>query len=449
MIRSNKRESLLLLTGDLIAFYLSLWLMLLLRYQGTPSRELLAAHAAPFTILFLVWVVIFFIAGLYEKHTLILKSKITSTILNAQIINILLAVLFFYLIDYFGITPKTNLFIYVVISFALVLLWRLGFFPTMQGKKRYSALVIGSGEEMKDLVEEVNNNPRYDLQFISSVDIDTVPRLDFQEEILQRVYGENVQVIAVDFNNEKVEPLIPPLYNLIFSRVKFVDLHKLYEEIFDRIPLSLVKYSWFLENISVSTVKGYDFLKRIMDVVLSLGLGIISLTFYPFVWLMIKMEDGGPVFFSQERVGKNNKIFKLWKFRTMPDHGEAGGVAKPGTLPTKVGRLLRRTRIDELPQLWNVLRGDLSMIGPRPEVPRLVKVYEAEIPYYNIRHLIKPGLSGWAQIYHDAPPKFQAGVDETRKKLSYDLYYLKNRSLVIDLKVVLRTIKAILSREGI
>jgi len=117
--------------------------------------------------------------------------------------------------------------------------------------------------------------------------------------------------------------------------------------------------------------------------------------------------------------------------------------------PTRTGRFIRKTRIDELPQLWNVFRGDLSMIGPRPEIPALVKLYEKEIPYYNIRHLIKPGLSGWAQLYHTEPPKFAAQVSETKKKLSYDLFYIKNRSLILDIKVALRTMKILLSREGI
>jgi lipopolysaccharide/colanic/teichoic acid biosynthesis glycosyltransferase len=225
-------------------------------------------------------------------------------------------------------------------------------------------------------------------------------------------------------------------------------MHKIYEDIFDRIPLSLVKYSWFLENISASAQKGYDILKRLMDIALSVFLGVISIFVYPFVFIAIKIEDGGPIFFSQERVGQNNKIIKVTKFRSMEVHNDPHGIASEPK-QTKVGAFLRKTRIDELPQLWNVVIGDLSMVGPRPEIPKLVKFYEKEIPYYNIRHLIKPGLSGWAQLYQTDAPKFEAQVGETKKKLSYDLYYIKNRSLMLDLKVALRTIKILLSREGI
>lgn len=438
----------MLLIGDIIAFYIALWLMLVLRYWEFPDENTLASHLLPFSIIFIVWVAVFFIAGLYEKHTLILKSKIVGVILNAQIANSIIAGLFFYLIPYFGITPKTNLFIHLIVSFALVFFWRMYVLPSFEMKERQNAVLIGTGEEMSELEREVNNNSRYNLSFISSVNLEKLDGLDFQEDILKRVYSENVSVIAADFKNEKAEPFLPNLYNLIFSKVRFIDMHKVYEDIFDRIPLSLVKYSWFLENISGTAQKGYDVLKRGMDLLLSLALGVISLVFYPFVFLAIKIEDGGPVFFTQERVGQNNKVFKVVKFRSMSAHNSKDGIAQNPQI-TKVGKFLRKTRIDELPQIWNVIKGDLSLIGPRPEIPALVKQYEKEIPYYNVRHLIKPGLSGWAQLYHQEHPHHKANTEETKKKLSYDLYYIKNRSLAIDLKITLRTIKVLLSREGI
>ena len=135
--------------------------------------------------------------------------------------------------------------------------------------------------------------------------------MDFKEEILSRVYSEEVQIIAIDLKNEKVEPILPHLYNLIFSKVKFIDMYKIYEDIFDRVPLSLVRYNWFLENISTETRITYDVLKRIMDLVLSFVAGIVSLIFYPFVYILIKLDDGGSIYFEQERIGKNNKIIKI------------------------------------------------------------------------------------------------------------------------------------------
>jgi len=211
-----------------------------------------------------------------------------------------------------------------------------------------------------------------------------------------------------------------------------------------------LRYNWFLENISTSPSPLYDFLKRLMDIILSFVLGIISLLAYPFVYIAIKFEDGGALFIIQERIGKNNQPIRIMKFRTMTGNDNGMYVSGVTTLrETRVGAFLRKTRIDELPQLWNVLQGHLSLIGPRPELPALVKKYEAEIPYYNIRHLIKPGLSGWAQIYHDNHPHHAEAVLATKEKLSYDLYYIENRSFFVDLKIALRTLQKLVSRSGI
>ncbi len=451
MIALRKKEALLLFIGDVFFFYFSLWLTLCVRYGEWPSMELLQSHLYPFSLLFVVWVFVFFVSGLYEKHTLLLRNKIPAIILNAQLINSGLAALFFYLIPAFGITPKTNLFICLIISFASVLVWRIygeRFFKVVNPQR---AILIGSGAEMKELLQEVNNNPRYDLYFISSIELDRIDSLDFNEEILKRVYSEGVQVIAADLKNDKVLPILPNLYNLMFSHVRFIDMYKIYEDIFDRIPLSLVRYNWFLENISVSQDIIYDIFKRMMDVAISSVLGVLSLVVYPCVYVAIKLDDGGALFSFQERVGHNNQIIKIMKFRTMTIANDSGDWQDKGKSNkiTRVGAFLRRARIDELPQLWNVLKGDMSLIGPRPEFPGPVKQYVEQIPYYNIRHIIKPGLSGWAQIYHENHPHHAVAVDATREKLSYDLFYIKNRSLMLDIKIALKTMKALLSRTGI
>jgi exopolysaccharide biosynthesis polyprenyl glycosylphosphotransferase len=444
----SKKDPFLLFAGDIVLFLVSLWLTLFVRYGELPSPSLFYTHLAPFSILFIVWYIVFFIAGLYEKHTIVLRTKLPSIIFRAQLINSLIAVLFFYFIPYFGITPKTILFIYLLISFSTIVFWRIYSYSILGRKRKQNALLIASGDEMKELRDEVNSNQGYNLRFLSSVDLDKIESIDFQNEVLQQVYSEEVSIIAVDFRNEKVEPILPQLYNLIFSKIIFIDMHKIYEDTFNRIPLSLVKYSWFLENISLSPKFTYDLLKRIMDIAIAFPLAIISLPFYALAMILIKLDDGGSIFFVQDRVGKNNKIIKNIKFRTMTVHGESDGLSKNPTI-TRVGRFLRKSRIDELPQLLNVIRGDISLIGPRPEIPVLVKLYEREIPYYNIRHLIKPGLSGWAQLYQKDPPKNSANADKTRIKLSYDLYYIKNRSFLLDIKIALKTIKTLLSRSGV
>lgn len=445
-----RRESLVLLIGDCLFFLASLWLALLFRNLEAPSKELFTTHLIPFSLLFIVWIGIFYIAGLYEKHTVILKSSLPSVLASTQLVNSALAVVFFYFVPLFGITPKTILFIYLFISFALILYWRTyGYFVINRGQPS-NAILIGSGDEVKELFTEVNNNQIYNIKFVSSVDLNRANEKGFWDEIVSKVYSENVSIIAIDLNNKNAEPVLPHLYNLIFSKISFIDMHKIYEDIFDRVPLSLLKYNWFLENVSSNAPHiAYDSLKRILDIIVSLCISVATLPLYPLIILAIKLEDQGPAFFIQERVGINNKVVKILKFRTMTisDHDDYTNGQAVNRV-TRVGNFLRKSRIDELPQLWNVLKGDISLIGPRPELPVLVRQYEKDIPYYNVRHLIKPGLSGWAQIYHDEHPHHMVATLETKHKLSYDLYYIKNRSFLLDLKIALRTLKTVLSIAG-
>lgn len=441
----NRREPLILFAGDLLAFSLALWVALALRFGEMPSLDLLARHLVPFSFLFLLWTFVFFVAGLYEKHTLVFKGKLPSLILNTQIVNSLLAIVFFYLVPSSGIAPKTVLAVYLVVSFLLVVSWRMKIVPRFGFRHREKAILVGAGEEMQELKEEVNGNERYNLKFVSSVDLNQLDGIAFQEEVVEKIYSEGVTSVVIDLKHEKSAGILPALYNLIFSNVRFLDMYKVYEEVFDRIPLSLVGYNWFLENISFSPHTMYDTLKRIMDIVIAGALGVVSLLVYPFVIVAIKLEDNGPVFLTQERIGEGNRIIRLWKFRSMRGSDAGKWVTDGDERITRVGRFLRKSRIDELPQLWNIVRGDLSLIGPRPDIVAMGRQLAQELPYYTVRNLIKPGLSGWAQIKQDIAPQ---SLEETRERLAYDLYYLKNRSFVLDLAIALKTVKTLLSRTG-
>jgi exopolysaccharide biosynthesis polyprenyl glycosylphosphotransferase len=452
----NKKEAIFLFLGDMLVFFVSLWLALVIRNFGILPSGLLYTHLLPFSFIFLAWTISFFVAGLYGKHTLLFKSRLPTLLLNTQIINSVLAIAFFYFIPAFVITPKILLFIYLAVSFALILLWRVRLVSMLGFRKKQKAFLVGEGKEILELYEEVNNNRRYSLSFVGFLDIGK-EGFDIEDDLVHPVYENGVSVIVLDSKSEKIEPLLPHLYNLIFANVRFVDMHKVYEDIFDRVPLSLLRYNWFLQNISCASHPVYDTLKRTMDIFVSLFALVVSLLFYPFVFIAIKLDDGGPIFSHQDRVGKGNGIIHLLKFRTMSrdDGGEWGtgdlpreALVKQENKITRVGAFLRKSRIDEIPQLWNVLFGTISLIGPRPEFPEPVKQYVAEVPYYNIRHLIKPGLSGWAQIYHENHPHHGIDVAETKNKLSYDLYYIKNRSIMLDVKIALLTIRTLLSRSG-
>jgi len=348
---------------------------------------------------------------------------------------------FFFLIPYFGIAPKTNLFIYLVISFLFIVFWRLYFFPLIDTKRKRNGLLIGSGVEMKELQSEMNDNSSYDLFFEETLNLDELSSENIVSNA-ERVIKENsISVIAIDATDERVAPILPVLYSLIFLGIEIIDISKMYENIFERVPLSFVKQNWLLDNVKLSTKFVYDTLKRGFDIVAGLVLGVPSLLLYPFVYIAIKLDDGGSVFYQSERVGANGKIIRLLKFRTMTYDGSE--------VMTRIGNFLRKTRIDELPQLLSIFNGDVSLIGPRPETPELAALYERRIPYYNVRHLIKPGLSGWAQIHQDEPPKYGVEYDKTSMKLSYDLYYVKHRGAALDFQIALQTVKTLLSRSGL
>jgi lipopolysaccharide/colanic/teichoic acid biosynthesis glycosyltransferase len=371
-------------------------------------------------------------------------------LLKVQVVNILIGVTFFYLAPV-AIAPKANLVIFFVISTLALLIWRMVMFPVVSSTRKQNAIVIGRGEDIEDLYKEMNENQRYGLIFKERV-IPGVTTDETVKLINGAVKRTNTSVIVADFHDRVVESAMPFLYSMVFSGIQIIDASKMYETIFDRIPLSMVGERWLVENsgTSLGNRRIYDSLKRVIDIVLSFVGGIFSLLFYPFVYIAIKIEDHGPIFITQERVGKNGKPVRIIKFRSMSGNDE-GKYGKEGTttnVVTRVGKVLRNSRIDELPQFWSVLKGEMSLVGPRSELPALTDIYEKDIPYYNARHLVKPGLSGWAQIYHENHPHHSIDTEDTRDKLSYDLYYIKNRSLALDAKIVMRTIQILMKRVG-
>lgn len=187
--------------------------------------------------------------------------------------------------------------------------------------------------------------------------------------------------------------------------------------------------------------------KRIVDIILSLGLAIFTFILLPFISLAIKIESPGPIFFKQKRVGKDGKHFMLWKFRsthrTSVDETIGWG-AEGDHIYTKVGRFLRKSYLDELPQIKNVLKGEMSLIGPRPERPEFVEIFKKEIPFYELRLLVRPGLTGWAQVNMEN----RAFAHEAKEKLKYDLYYIKQGSILLELKIILKTLAMLSKRTG-
>lgn len=449
-MRFVRHEPLILLLGDLIVFYAALWLTLLGRYLELPSSEVWWQHAVPFSFLFLLSVLIYFIVGLYDQHTSFQRSKLPSLVAYGQTATVIFAALFFFLVPYFGITPKTILAIFLAVSSVLMVLWRLVLTRYLGVRGSGKALVVGTGEEMDQLVHELNAG-RYGLAVVEQYapeDIEVSAQL--QEQILEHITRKGISTLIIDTRNKHMVQLTPVFYNLLFlhPNLTIFDALTLYENIFRRIPISMLEDMWFIEHITRQQPTIYNIFHRSFDVVLSCLLGVVALVLLPFVAVCIYQCDRGPLFYTQRRVGKDNQPLALVKFRTMTIQPEAEVTGHAKNEVTRVGAFLRKTRIDELPQLWNVLKGGYSLIGPRPEIPAYVAAYAEAIPYYNARHLITPGLSGWAQLNHHEHPHHGIDVEQTRQKLSYDLYYLKHRSLWLDVEIGLKTIKTLVTAVG-
>lgn len=441
-ILRKKFARFMLLIGDIAVLSISLYLGLAIRYLQWPGAELLSTHFQAFVWLFIIWVGIYFIAGLYDRQTLFFTKALPRRIFRAQIANSILAVIFFYTIPYFAITPKTNLFVFVAVSFGLILLWRnLGIrlvASWLQPAQQPHMILIAAGQPADQLAEKI----RTDYQGIRLAR--HVDPHDHSAADLYRVAVNTTSTgplfVVVDTNHPTVRSALPQLYNLLYSNVRLLSFDTVYEQIFERVPLPQIRHRWFIEQINLSPHVAYDQFKRIMDVIISGGLLILSAPFFPLVAVAMWFDDGRPIFYTHERVGQGGKRISITKLRSMKT-GDSEEV-------TSLGWFLRRTRLDEFPQLWNVFVGDLSLIGPRPETLELVEQYQKKIAYYNARHLIKPGISGWAQLKHEDPPKYQMEVDKTRQKLSYDLYYVKHRSLLLDIQIALRTLQIIFSQSG-
>jgi lipopolysaccharide/colanic/teichoic acid biosynthesis glycosyltransferase len=446
----RSRELSILIIGDIIVLNVALWLTLLVRYFEIPSISQLSLHVPPFLIFTSVWLVIFFISGLYDKHTNLLKKSLVSKIISAQTINVIAAGILFFVIP-FGITPKTNLVLYLLISTLLLALWRLQVIPLLSPKQRHKAVLIADGAEAVELADEINNNDRYNYYFTRIIDEQTLKNTkNFEEKILNLMERDGIELVVVDPRGESIKSFLPVLFDLSFLRFAFtfLNFNRLYEDTFDRVPISMLQYEWFINNISQSKTAIYDVIKRTIDIVGSLILLVPAAIAFPFVALAIKAEDKGQLFYMTTRVGQFNKLITIYKYRTKNGADSGQAALSSELVDTKVGVFLRKTRIDELPQLINVLKGDLSFIGPRPEMPALAEVYAKEIPYYNTRHFLKPGLSGWAQINNFDVPRGGLDVPKTIGKLSYDLYYLERRSLLLDVQITFKTIATIIMRTG-
>jgi sugar transferase (PEP-CTERM system associated) len=239
------------------------------------------------------------------------------------------------------------------------------------------------------------------------------------------------------------------LLEMKLSGVTFDHLASVYERYTGKIAVENLRPSWLIFSAGFRTTRRVLAIKRTLDIAVSLTAFIVSLPVMAIVAIAVRMSSPGPVLYHQRRVGERGRVFTLHKFRSMGIDAEAGSGAvwsqNGDTRVTRVGRFLRRMRLDELPQLWNVMRGDMSLVGPRPERPEFIEQLTQQIPYYGQRHIVKPGLTGWAQVRY----AYGSSVEDAMEKLQYDLFYIKHMSLGMDLLIALSTVKTVLSRRGV
>lgn len=445
------RELLILFFGDIVLLYVALWSTLLVRYLEIPTQDLLVQHIVPFSFLFVVWVLLFFISGLYDQHTMIFRARLPEQVFKVQAFNIVLAALFFFTFPV-GIAPKTNLVLYLFISFGLIVAWRIAVVPWLLRRHRKEALLIGGGSEFKELLAEVNGNDRYPFTFTDSVNVDRADGGKLAESVFAKLKNAQLAFVIVDLRHRQLSSILPHLYKPIFSNVEFIDLRALYEEIFERMPLSVLGDPQFIEEIvTLPSSPMYSVAKRVFDIVGGVCMALVTLIATPFVWIGMRFEGPGVLFIHQQRFGKNGCSVMVRKFRSMRMNNAASSSWAKEEIHntiTKLGSILRKVSLDEFPQCLNILSGELSLIGPRSDIEGLGKRLAEEIPLYEYRYTIKPGITGWAQVNQQYEPGniSPQSVEETKMRLMYDFYYIKHRSFMLDMIIALKTLRKMVFR---
>ena len=311
--------------------------------------------------------------------------------------------------------------------------------------------VLGAGDYARSIVDTIRSRSDLGMEVVGWQDLQMEPseRKQVWIEALERIGRAELLVhrIIVAMESRRGELPVQELLTLRFQGITVEEDGTLRERLYGKIQLDGLRPSNFLYSEGFRIRASQQFTRQVVSIFAAAFGLLVFLPFFPFVALAVKLSSKGPLFFRQTRVGMGGRDFDVIKFRTMFTDAEAGGAkwaTKNDPRVTKVGMFLRKTRIDEIPQLWNVLRGDMGFVGPRPERPEFVKWLSEELPFYYLRTLIRPGLTGWAQVRYG----YGATLAETKEKLEYDLYYIKHMSLGLDLLIMFETIKTILRRRG-
>jgi sugar transferase (PEP-CTERM system associated) len=339
-----------------------------------------------------------------------------------------------------------------------ILGWRL-LFNQVAGslKLEERILVVGTGETARKVTRQILAQRDFAYRVIGFVDDDrsrigerivNPAIVGTPEDIPALVTKHQIDRIVVGLADRRGKLPIEQLLNAKMTGVRVEDATTTYERVTGKILIDDLRPSWLIFSEGFRVSRWTRFMKRTIDLTLSVTMAVVCFPLMVLTAIAIWLESGRPVLYCQERVGENGRPFTLCKFRSMRKDAEQGGrpvwASNDDDRVTRVGRFIRKTRLDELPQLWNVMRGDMSFVGPRPERPYFVAELAKEIPFYQQRHAVKPGLTGWAQVKY----RYGASLEDAMEKLRYDLYYIKHLSIFFDLTIVFDTVKVVLFRKG-
>jgi sugar transferase (PEP-CTERM system associated) len=315
---------------------------------------------------------------------------------------------------------------------------------------RERVYVLGCGERARTVVELLRTSRDAGMEVIGwKSESEIQEQADHFSADLRSFRGPRpgIDRVVVAMEDRRQSMPVRELLDLRLCGVVIENSSTLLERLSGKLPLDGLNPSTLIFTEGFRMSAWQQLLRRLLSLAVSFVALVICLPFLPFVILAVRLSSPGPVFFSQTRVGQRGRPFTAYKFRTMRQDAEAQGAvwaAKDDPRVTSIGRFMRKTRLDEIPQLWNVLRGDMAFVGPRPERPEFVQWLSQEIPFYDLRHMIRPGITGWAQVRY----QYGASLEETKHKLEYDLYYVKHQSIGLDLLIMFETIKTIILRRG-
>jgi sugar transferase (PEP-CTERM system associated) len=329
--------------------------------------------------------------------------------------------------------------------------WRFGFTWLIQLPILVERVyVLGTGERAQRVVLGLRQNPEIGVEIASWTGKmeGAVTRESVAAHLMEVVHKQKVHRVIVAMPDRRGTIPMSELLELRMQGVKIEEATSWLEKISGRIEVENLYPSWLVYGQGFRRSTAFILVRRAISIVISLIGLILALPLIPLIMLVIRLDSKGRVFYTQTRVGKAGRIFKVVKFRTMREDAEAisgpkwAGDNDPRV--TRVGKFLRSSRLDEIPQLWCVLKGDMAFVGPRPERPHFIEMLSKEIPFYGVRHMVRPGLTGWAQVKY----KYSSTVEDAREKLQYDLFYIKNASILLDLLIMFLTIKTVLWRRG-